>query len=228
MGTPLADLKTQDWYGRVKRTMNLYGVADPIWESTLLLESSANPSIHNYNPKTGDDSYGLFQLNRNGGLGAKYSPDFLKVPENNAGVAGYAMGQAIGKLPGGSSFATQLRAVEKAGWNGSLDQDVSRQAALSNVLQQEGFKQSQDASPQDGSTPFTFNPFDAIAGQSEQVRKNVATNGGLFNLPDFNALGHRAVFYSVVVVLIIVGAILIAAGVQGQAQEGLLNLAKAK
>ena len=227
MGT-LLDLQKQEWYGRVKRGMNLYGVTDPIWESTLLVESGGDPAAHNYNPATGDDSYGLFQLNRNGGLGAKYSPDYLKVPENNAGVAGYQMGQAIGKLPQNSTYADQLRAVEKAGWNGSLEQDGLRQAALKDVLRQEGFKQSQDASPQDGSAPFTFNPFDAIARQSEQVAKNARTNGGFFNLPDFNVLGHRAVFYSVVVVLIVVGAILIAAGVQGQAQEGLLNLAKAK
>jgi len=227
MGT-LLDLQKQEWYGRVKRGMNLYGITDPIWESTLLVESGGDPAAHNYNPATGDDSYGLFQLNRNGGLGAKYSPDYLKVPENNAGVAGYQMGQAIGKLPQNSTYADQLRAVEKAGWNGSLEQDGLRQAALKDVLRQEGFKQSQDASPQDGSAPFTFNPFDAIARQSEQVAKNAQTNGGLFNLPDFNVIGHRAVFYSVVVVLIIVGAILIAAGVQGQAQEGILNLAKAK
>ena len=227
MGT-LSDLQKQEWYGRVKRGMNLYGVTDPIWESTLLVESGGDPAAHNYNPATGDDSYGLFQLNRNGGLGAKYSPDYLKVPENNAGIAGYQMGQAIGKLPQNSTYADQLRAVEKAGWNGSLEQDGLRQAALKDVLRQEGFKQSQDASPQDGSAPFTFNPFDAIARQSEQVAKNARTNGGFFNLPDFNVSGHRAVFYSVVVVLIIVGAILIAAGVQGQAQEGLLNLAKAK
>ena len=221
----LSDLKQQEWFTRVKRGMNLYGVTDPIWESTLLVESGGDPIAHNYNPATGDDSYGLFQLNRNGGLGAKYSPDYLKVPENNAGIAGYQMGQAIGKLPQNSTYADQLRAVEKAGWNGSLAQDGLRQAALKDVLRQEGFKQSQDASPQDGSSPFTFNPFDAIARQSEQEAKNIKTNGGF---PDFNVIGHRVVFYSVVVILIVVGAILIAAGVQGQAQEGLLNLAKAK
>lgn len=222
MGT-LADLKGQEWYGRIKQNMNINGVTDPVWESTLLFESGGNPTAHNYNPATGDDSYGLFQLNRAGGLGAGLPPDFLTVPENNTAIASKAMGEAIGKLPKNSTYAEQLRAVENAGWNGSLTQDPARQAALSNVLRQEGFKQSQDASPQDGSTSFTFNPFDALGGQVKQSQKAAAANPGLFGLPDFNQIfsdvGHRVVFYAIVITLIIVGAILILAGVAGQAKD---------
>lgn len=34
----------------------------------MLQESSGNPGIHNYNPATGDDSWGCFQINLAGGM----------------------------------------------------------------------------------------------------------------------------------------------------------------
>lgn len=65
-------------------------------------ESSGNPDSHNYNPKTGDDSYGLFQINMLGDLGperrAKYglkSNEDLYDPDKNAQIA-IAMHRASG------------------------------------------------------------------------------------------------------------------------------------
>jgi hypothetical protein len=48
-------------------------------------ESSLDPTAHN--TKNGEDSVGLFQMNRNGGLGKGYSVEQLKDPNTNIGLA---------------------------------------------------------------------------------------------------------------------------------------------
>ena len=47
-------------------------------------ESGLDPTQHN---GRGEDSFGLFQLNRKGGLGAGHSPEELLDPENNIQIA---------------------------------------------------------------------------------------------------------------------------------------------
>ena len=54
----------------------------------MVQESSRNPAIHNYNPSTGDDSYGCFQINLAGNN--KYSrpsPAELVIADNNVAFA---------------------------------------------------------------------------------------------------------------------------------------------
>ena len=48
-------------------------------------ESSFNPSAANITDK--EESYGLFQMNRKGGLGQGYTPEQLKDPETNIAIA---------------------------------------------------------------------------------------------------------------------------------------------
>jgi len=62
----------------------------------MIQESSRNPSIHNYNPSTGDDSYGCFQINLAGNN--KYSrpsPAELVIADNNVAYA-YKLWQSTG------------------------------------------------------------------------------------------------------------------------------------
>jgi hypothetical protein len=51
--------------------------------ANAIAESNLNPNAHN---GRGEDSWGLFQLNRRGGLGAGHTPDELKNPATNIAI----------------------------------------------------------------------------------------------------------------------------------------------
>lgn len=76
-----------------------------------MVESSGNPGAHNDNPRTGDDSYGLWQINMLGGMGperrAKYglkSNEDLYDPDTNAQIA-IAMHRAAGNYNDWSTYS---------------------------------------------------------------------------------------------------------------------------
>lgn len=51
-------------------------------------ESNFNSMAHNFNPTSGDDSYGIFQINRYGELAkSRPSPAWLLDPQNNVDYA---------------------------------------------------------------------------------------------------------------------------------------------
>ncbi len=51
--------------------------------ANAIAESNLNPTAH---AGIGEDSWGLFQLNRNGGLGQGHNPDDLKNPDTNISI----------------------------------------------------------------------------------------------------------------------------------------------
>jgi len=65
-------------------------------------ESGLNANAHNYNPKSKDDSYGIFQINLYGKLKyARPSPEELLNPEKNIAFA-YSMYKSQGWKPWGA------------------------------------------------------------------------------------------------------------------------------
>lgn len=63
-------------------------------------ESGYNPGAHNGNAATGDNSYGLFQINLLNGMHSQYSPQMLSTPEGSV-QAGAALVKADGLQPWG-------------------------------------------------------------------------------------------------------------------------------
>lgn len=75
----------------------------------MVQESSRNPAIHNYNPSTGDDSYGCFQINLAGNN--KYSrpsPAELVIADNNVAFA-YKLWQSTGWCSTGGWLNTGIK-----------------------------------------------------------------------------------------------------------------------
>lgn len=71
--------------------------------AVMMQESGNRPSAHNYNPNTGDDSWGCFQINLYGANAAsRPSPSWLVVAANNVSYA-YNMYKSMGTFctPGG-------------------------------------------------------------------------------------------------------------------------------
>jgi hypothetical protein len=134
----LSTLKAQPWFSGVASVFAAKQVAAPLWESTLYIEdASLNPAAHTLDHHADGTpagySSGLFQLNENG-LGAGVLPAIAFDPVANATIAASAMAKRIA-VEGTSSadYVTQLRSIERAGWNGSTDQDAARQGALADV-----------------------------------------------------------------------------------------------
>ena len=139
----LTKLEQEPWYSQVELQFAHAGVADPVWQATLLNEDgSLNPAVVVYDPDSAGNpgySYGLFQL-RQPGVGSGYATSTLQDPVQNAAIAANKMGKAL--AASGQTIATppsqQLQTVELAGWNGSLTQDPTRQAQLSDVIAASG------------------------------------------------------------------------------------------
>lgn len=66
-----------------------YGIPRGLMLALAAYESGYNPRASNRVPP--DDSWGLYQLNRNGGVGAGYDPSTLQEPRTNAVITAAAL-----------------------------------------------------------------------------------------------------------------------------------------
>ena len=92
------------------------GVPENVWRPIMQTESKGDPNAYF---KTGlEESVGLFQLNRQGGLGAGHSLENLKNPEVNASIAAGAMSPAYvrGLSQGLTGFSLTQYVAYNSGW----------------------------------------------------------------------------------------------------------------
>lgn len=80
---------TYGWQYDVATVFNVYHIPSYVWIPIMMEESTGNVGSHNYNPGTGDDSYGLFQINMIASLkrDGTYNRRQLLTPIYNATVA---------------------------------------------------------------------------------------------------------------------------------------------
>ena len=79
----------------ISEIFNTWGVPAAVWYPIMQVESGGNPAARNVTGS--EDSVGLFQLNRIGGLGKGYSVTQLQNPTTNAEIAAAAMAPAYQK-----------------------------------------------------------------------------------------------------------------------------------
>lgn len=172
--------------------------------SVVMPESRGNASIRNYNPRTGDDSYGLWQINMLGNLGPARLRQFglrsaeqLKDPMVNAQAA-----LAILRGPGGiNNWSTWKRgnaapylkqAYQAAGtpgeyvgqWNVSGAVSPADMAATGRKL----FGNTPAALPYTNLQPIYAPENQRVADNSRYIAQPVAQRRGL-SLADFNPVG---------------------------------------
>lgn len=87
-----APVTKQDMANLIRTRFKEAGFSDVQAEAAVanaIAESGLDPSLKSRGP--GEDSWGLFQLNRNGGEGSGYTPEQLQDPETNIKIAIAAM-----------------------------------------------------------------------------------------------------------------------------------------
>jgi len=92
------------------------GIPYSVWGPIMQTESKGDPGA--YLKTQVEESVGLFQLNRMGGLGVGYSVENLKKPEVNAGIAAEAMSPAYtkGVNQGLTGFGLTQYVAYNSGW----------------------------------------------------------------------------------------------------------------
>ena len=100
----------------VEDIFNEKGIPSSIWATIMQVESGGNASAYVSNGR--EESVGLFQLNRMGGLGTGYSVTQLLDPSTNASIAATAMLPAYreGLSKGLSGLALLRYVAYNSGW----------------------------------------------------------------------------------------------------------------
>lgn len=104
----------------IRRVAAEVGVDPDLAVAVARQESGLNPRAHNPN---GEDSWGLFQGNRKGGMGTGYTPEQLMDPEFNARLMLSAMAATQKKtgLTGGALAAASQRPADPQGYARSVN-----------------------------------------------------------------------------------------------------------
>ncbi|HXI16588.1 MAG TPA: M23 family metallopeptidase [Chloroflexota bacterium] len=104
----------------IRRVAQEVGVDPTLAVAVARQESGLNPRAHNPN---GEDSWGLFQGNRKGGMGTGYTPDQLMDPEFNARLmlSEMAATQKRTGLTGGALAAASQRPGDPQGYARSVN-----------------------------------------------------------------------------------------------------------
>lgn len=115
-------LHLPNWWNDVKGAMHDVPIA--VWLSILLAESGGN--AHAQNEVLPDMSYGLFQLNTNGGQGAGYSKENLWIPIVNANIAyKYIHAAWMNERTSAMTLVTDISIMEIARRSGHPSEDGS-------------------------------------------------------------------------------------------------------
>jgi hypothetical protein len=99
-------------------------------------ESSYNASAHNNNPSTGDNSYGLFQINLLGGMHSQFSPSDLLTVGGSVNAFASMVGGNEGLRPWGGykgmswAYNTNLPAAAAASGGEVSVQDLEKLAGF--------------------------------------------------------------------------------------------------
>jgi hypothetical protein len=138
MSTFLDTLQSQPWFADVAQQFKTLApdVAPALWESTILSEDA---NLNTAQPGDGGLAIGLFQEHPdfNAPAGTLWSTLQRSNPATAAAIAAPVMERALQETGTiGSSLSTQLKQIEKYGWNGSLSEDPQRQENLAAILAQ--------------------------------------------------------------------------------------------
>lgn len=109
----------------IRRVAQEEGVDPALALAMARQESSLNPNAHNPN---GEDSWGLFQLNRKGGMGFGYKPEQLVDPEFNARIALKSLARVAKERPSldpGALAAASQRPADPRGYAKSVNAMLS-------------------------------------------------------------------------------------------------------
>lgn len=112
----MLDSSSQSISSQVAQIMDKYGIPQNVWGPIMQLESGGNATAHYVTNR--EDSVGLFQLNRMGGLGTGYTVSQLQDPSLNATIAAQNMAPAYqaGVSQGLSGYALTQYVAFNSGW----------------------------------------------------------------------------------------------------------------
>lgn len=186
------------FFGAVKAVMDAHGVPPSVWWPIIRCEDpSLDPRAHNNNASTGDDSYGLFQINLLGSLRKRLQtyglsgPEALFDPATNAGIAAdmiagvYKTGVSKG-LSGAALAAYVWRYGIRPAWTSGHDAKITK--AYNEFMSKSSGLDMSGAFADGSITGAVANQYASLLGSltPEDMAMVSAYYGALFNRTNFS------------------------------------------